>query len=477
MKEIICPVTKTTYFVIYEANGDGFLHRKKDNKKTARYIASSRETQVFSQGQWIRFADGDELENAFLTGFHYVYALVHPKTKIPFYIGKGFQNRATDHFCTGVTAEEVHDDMDSTTKRGLIKDLLVQGYELKDIVRTVARHVDEKSAFDIEALLVHHVYNATELTNIQSGHEKANFRPFGNWQHISGFDLQLDADGNFIDVPIGRQKQHYIYVLVDPDNDDLPFYIGKGSGLRLQQHFTDAKKNNKSSAKLTKIRELLKAGYRANDIGKVIAYTSSPLSSFMMESFYLKFVLGNEKHVTNEVLGHYQQNFRAKNDWALRRGFDLRIVVEKGAKRYDLEDIFLGLQLDTILEDVKTELFNLPEKYKLEFSAPKVADAGELAINAVIKSRFTLKIFARPSRKVQVEIRPKGKSTNEFFNNIVNAPGVQRGDGVFLPKVWLRKPTPDIKEAAKRAALLIDLMRIESDEELTPELAELVQKN
>jgi hypothetical protein len=175
-------------------------------------------------------------------------------------------------------------------------------------------------------------------------------------------------------------------------------------------------------------------------------------------------------------LVHYKKIFRAKHDWALRLGFDLRIVVEKGAKRYDLEDIFLGLQLDTILEDVKTELFKLSEKYKLEFSAPKVADAGELAINAVIKSHCTLKIFARPSRKVQVEIRPKGKSTKEFFSNVVNAPGVQRGDGVFLPKIWCRKPTPDVKEAAKRAALLIDLMRIKSDEELTPELAELVRK-
>jgi len=60
-----------------------------------------------------------------------VYALIHPETKAPFYIGKGFNNRAIQHIAdtnkttitSGVKAEEITEALDEQTKQGQLKAL------------------------------------------------------------------------------------------------------------------------------------------------------------------------------------------------------------------------------------------------------------------------------------------------------------------------------------------------------------------
>lgn len=474
MKEIKCPITHATHILDYDATGNGTLIRRKGKSLIAKYDVMYDQTFIAEAGDWVKFADRDELDRAFLTGYYYVYSLIHPETQIPFYIGKGFQNRAVQHFVSGVESSEVYEEIDDETKTGMLSLLLSQGYKLKDIIRVVARSLDEKSAFDIESLLIHHCYPQAQLKNVQSGHFKSNFRPYGSWSYIESFDLILTDNGHFKALPESYSDKYYIYVLVDPTQNDEPFYIGKGKGLRLQDHFNDALRESNKSPKLDTIRNLFAKGYRPADLGKVIAYTESPVSSFMMESFYLKFVVGNTTAISNEVLGHYQQNFRARGDWALRKGFDLRIVVEKGAPRDDLRETFLGLELDLILEKVKHNLEPTLTKYKLSLTEPVVADAGELSVYASIRDEFKLKIFVRPSRNINVEIRPTKKNkrytTEAFIVDKLGASNVLRGDGVFLPN----KPTPDCHDAAKRARLMIELLHVDSVEQLTAEMRHLL---
>ncbi len=34
--------------------------------------------------------------------------------------------------------------------------------------------------------------------------------------------------------------RYYVYALIDPTNDNTPFYIGKGTNDRIKQHFVEA---------------------------------------------------------------------------------------------------------------------------------------------------------------------------------------------------------------------------------------------
>jgi hypothetical protein len=481
--EVTCPLTHRKYHISYGENGDGVLLKPGNDKvgakvkPTAIYIKEQDATFIIQHKEKIKLSDGDELARAFIGGFSYTYALIDPSTQQPFYIGKGVQNRIADHFVAGIDSDEVCEQLDEQTKLGKMKQLL-QRYEKKDIARIVARFVDEKSAFDIESLLIHHVYDKSQLTNKQSGHQKDNFRPHNNWNYKEGFDLEVNDEGEFIGLSSGRKKQHYIYALVDPCDNTL-FYIGKGSGTRIQDHFNDVRFAKKQTNKIEKLKLLLDDGRAPKEIGRVIAYTDSPVSALLMESFYIKFVARQDSDITNAVGGHYNDRFRGKDDWSIRNGFDLPLIIAKGSPRVDLYDQFMGLQLDDTLLSVIKVLRQYGAKYELNFEDFKVANAGELALIAPINERGKLKIFVRSgtTRKVAVELRPvKRKITKDYFERVLNRKNVLRGDDVLLPLCWRRQTTNDPVEVAKRAKMLIDLMHFNNSDEVTPELELLLQE-
>jgi hypothetical protein len=120
----------------------------------------------------------------------------------------------------------------------------------------------------------------------------------------------------------------YVYVLIDPTDDNRVFYVGKGTGRRPHAHIAEAgrlagahtdaildeelRATNKS--KVSKIKELKAQGYSHTHMVRVVARDLSDSLAHTIEAFLIKFAYGQE-NLTNQVAGSHSERFRAHRDW------------------------------------------------------------------------------------------------------------------------------------------------------------------
>ena len=412
-------------------------------------------------------------------GRFYVYVLLNPETSSPFYVGKGTSNRIVEHFRMGRSPEEIYaedDEPNETGKTQTISDLRSKGYEAKHIARVVGRRLSEESALAIEGLLIKSVYGRgpSALTNIADGHHTERFRAKDDWAYKKKYDLPIDQQGHFTPYDARNELgEFYVYVLRNPKNGQI-FYVGKGRGRRLCDHFRDANADETiPTDRLEEIRGLFRENYKPNEIGRIIARVSSEQLAFVVESFYIKFILGFQ-NLHNIQSGHASGLFRAFKDWELRVGFDIPIVIEKGQARNELLDIFLGEGLDTHLQEVVDILALREPKLALEFSPPKVVGAGELAIMASIPDvdfGVKLRIQIRGARRFQVMLYPESKSGKEWVGRHfkrLDAYPLRRKDDMFIPSPWrsVQNVTADPTVTADRVLQLIALTRVQRRQDM-----------
>ncbi|TMM58445.1 hypothetical protein FEE95_03165 [Maribacter algarum] len=93
----------------------------------------------------------------------YVYALIHPETNKPFYIGKGSGNRIFNHKSNALKTDNPNLRLDA------IRNIIDSGLEVKHII---LRHgLNEKEAFEVEASLIDFgKYIGLDTFNIVEGH-------------------------------------------------------------------------------------------------------------------------------------------------------------------------------------------------------------------------------------------------------------------------------------------------------------------
>lgn len=294
-----------------------------------------------------------------------------------------------DNAKVGVTGEDILKEdkrqySKELEKEKILMELVRSRHTAQDIVRVVARNLDEPVALALEALLIKSIYGKEYLANRADGHHAERFRMINNWDYIPGYDLPLDQDEEFINESENHAcGRYYVYTLRDP-KDGRIFYVGKGAGDRLSHHFRNAaRKDNNAVERLDEIRRLINARFTQGDIGRIVARVDTEALAFMIESFYMKFVVGF-RNLHNIQPGHAFGSFRSLGDWDSRHGFDIPITVRKGEKRRDLFDSFIGEGLDLELSEVvKTLHKNYPDN-GLKFGDAEIYGSGELIVSAII---------------------------------------------------------------------------------------------
>jgi len=327
-------------------DGDGNCKISQNNVILGHYIIDENKTYKYNnyiERELFFFGEGNCLVELLGYGRFYVYVLINPlENNKPFYVGKGYTDRALHHFNeAGYNTQSILSDIESDeNKCATINKIQSNGFKPEDIVRVICRRVSEEVALAIEACLIKNVYGLKNLTNSIEGQNSHHFRSYDLNQHVSNFDFDTDINGNFVQ-PTAPNKlgDYYVYILKNPETNEV-FYVGKGSSDRLSQHFYKLNKSNPKNKKEVQLVDLL-SKYKPSDIGKVLAIVDKEHVAYMLESLYIKFIYGYDK-LDNIQPGHYAGLFRAKGDWLMRKGFDIPILVEFGQRRDELLDIFLG---------------------------------------------------------------------------------------------------------------------------------------
>lgn len=155
---------------------------------------------------------------------HYVYCLIDPRNRLPFYIGKGQGSRAGHH-----AKEAAHKDANGKTIEGrkLLKIKEIHDADLKVEELVVARFETEDEAFAVEATLIHWVHGKENLTNEQSGHGVRFIRPFGNFETIQGIDIPTPLrsfNGEFKDKKMTGLLESGAYLLLEKLKESLSYH-------------------------------------------------------------------------------------------------------------------------------------------------------------------------------------------------------------------------------------------------------------
>ena len=113
---------------------------------------------------------------------------------------------------------------------------------------------------------------------------------------------------------------HYVYVLADPADHHV-FYVGKGQGHRVIQHWKEAQgADSATSAKLARLIEI--RDRQAEPIELIVGRYETEAEAFAVEATLIAWAYGFE-NLTNRILGHGTDTIRRKGEWGLIPGLDI----------------------------------------------------------------------------------------------------------------------------------------------------------
>ncbi|PYZ99722.1 hypothetical protein A6K26_006360 [Gammaproteobacteria bacterium 2W06] len=432
----------------------------------------------------------------------YVYLLLEPETKRPFFAGTHTSSSAArsglqlskDHFSELLNSPEA--DLTDLQQSNIAKLSAQNGVDQapEDLYRVIARDLRSPAHAEL-------VRNALIISWAEPGalgREPANdpvqFRPYqhlkGDRGRIEGFDPKEAANGNVASVagshPHGK---YFVYALLDPA-DGKVFYVGKGRGNRIANHFNQAKNlarvtdQTRRKKKLERLKALLDQGHRPIDATMILARVDDEDEAFLLETFYLKFVFGPWS-LENSTGGRDSDLFRAHGDLQHRYGFEIPAERKGADGRRIKEDLFKGAGFDRLLEQASKALnrrITAEGHPPVTFSTPGITGAGELSVNTPLVTplgqiKLMLHIRSAQTGRLNCSTHPHGRRGSDISRIIwqevcrlheLGTPqeiGYRR-DNHFNPRVWQGEHlAPDIDTLVDRAFFLYRVLMTPLDQQ------------
>lgn len=117
---------------------------------------------------------------------------------------------------------------------------------------------------------------------------------------------------------------HYVYLLLDPTDGNVPFYVGKGQGMRAFEHVEEVKREMaKNESELEqeqaspdayehpkKIRIAKLLALKTPPLALIVARFESAAEAFAVESVLIHLVYGHD-NLTNSASGHGSSHMRS----------------------------------------------------------------------------------------------------------------------------------------------------------------------
>lgn len=356
---------------------------------------------------------------------------------------------------------------------------------INQLFLVVARNLAFEHAELVRNLILHSSYPTTTFGYLRASNPeclRSYDEVFGAAHEVPGLDFPADPNGQLKNTYFGNCGGYYVYALMDPNKNEI-FYVGKGVGRRVWDHFRDAQTfsveqmKKKKGDKLERLKVLLDRGATPSKIVKILARVPYDDAARLTETFFMKFIIG-ARDLENSTSGKYADRIRAKDDLKRRYGFD-RICKRGQDGRFPRqveEDLFKGAGLERYLSEVcEAFIKNLTNKSFgpiPRFSSAKIGGAGELVQDAEFETTFgkvllrlqmrspwTLSIHCliQPGgndKRARGPARERARSLIKSAYGAKSPPGLRKDD-VFNCNSWKKeKIATDADEAIRRATIL-----------------------
>jgi len=425
----------------------------------------------------------------------YVYLLLEPETNRSFFagthtafsVGRSGLQLSEDHFSELLNSPEANltDLQQFTIERLAARNGVDQARA--DLYRVIARDLRSPAHAELvrDALITS--WAEPGALGRAPANDPVRFRPYqhitGNHARIEGFDPEEAANGNVAsDASSHPHGEYFVYALFDPA-DGKVFYVGKGRGNRIANHFNQARDLARTSGqarrknKLERLKAILDRGHRPIDATMVLARVDDEDEAYLLETFYLKFLFGAWS-LENSTGGRDSDLFRAHGDLQHRRGFEIPTRRTGADGRRIKEDLFKGAGFDNLLEQASQALnrrITAERHPQINFSTPGITGAGELSVNAPLATpsgqiKLMLHIRSAQTGFLNCSTHPHGPRGTDISRIIwqelcrihqlgtPQAIGYRR-DNHFNPRVWQRENLAlDIETLVDRAFFLYRLL-------------------
>jgi len=427
---------------------------------------------------------------------YYIYLLLDANAGAPFYVGVHAQETGNH---SGLVLTDDH------LQALLIDENLAltdnQRHQIRALVQSGALNHSPPTGYRVivRDLVEHRFAELIRLALLASwreagglgpavANEPMRFRPFdrleGAHQRIEQFDPVADPNGGIAadngQHPHGR---YFVYALFDPDDANTIFYVGKGSGNRIMAHFSQAALGNELNQdtvrrnKLQRIAAVLNNRHQPIAATKILARTRNEDEAYLLETFYIKFILGTEA-LENATGGRFNDFIRARHDTTPRHGFEIPTRRDWVGGRLIKQDVFKGQGFDDLLREAAAMLNRRLRDNGLEelrFAKPSITGAGELSIAAPFTAPprpivLMMHIRSPHTRTFTCQTNRRGRGGPAAHQALwqelcdgygLGDPGVigYRRDHRFNPRAWMESNMAyDIETLVARAFLLCRLV-------------------